>query len=93
MLSSGLGQKYDRPLDRDSAYERLRAKSERAARDAADAQDFANARRYTAPTAARKSTSRSDSLTTTLAKSFVRQLGTKSGQAVVRGILGSFFKR
>jgi uncharacterized protein len=92
MRASGLGPKYDTPLDRDSAYERLRAKSERAAHDA-QTQDFANARRYTASTPERKSSSRSDSLTTTLAKSFMRQLGTKSGQAVVRGILGSLFKR
>ena len=35
--------------------------------------------------------SRSDSVGEVLAKSFARQLGTKGGQAVVRGILGTFF--
>ena len=36
--------------------------------------------------------SRSDSLAETFGKSFVRQLGTKAGQQLVRGILGSLFK-
>ncbi len=40
---------------------------------------------------ARKS-SRSDSIGTAFAKSFARQLGTKSGQAVVRGLLGGLFR-
>lgn len=109
MQSSGMGAKYDTVIDRDSAYERLRAKSDAAARDAAaadqaaaqktaDEREFANARRYdggpnsdAAPR--RTAASRSDSLGVTLAKSFVRQLGTRTGQAVVRGILGSIFKR
>lgn len=98
MVSSGLGAKYNTTIDRESAYERLRAKSESAARDAQQAahdaeQEYHNARRYEPAAPTRKASSRSDSLGTTLAKSFVRQLGTKSGQAVVRGILGSFFKR
>ncbi|WP_233192694.1 helicase HerA-like domain-containing protein [Acidimangrovimonas sediminis] len=36
--------------------------------------------------------SRSDSIGTAFAKSFARQLGSRSGQALVRGILGSLFK-
>ncbi|MFZ9200622.1 MAG: helicase HerA-like domain-containing protein, partial [Paracoccaceae bacterium] len=112
MRASGLGAKYDTPIDRDSAYERLRAKAERAARDAAEAEDrtqraeaeereFARARRYDAEDRAdaagsRRSTTsrnsgRSDSIGTAFAKSFARQLGTKSGQAIVRGVLGSIF--
>ncbi len=106
MAGSGMGAKYDRAIDRDSAYERLRAKAERAARDAAEAEEraerdraedreFSRARRYdgerTAP--ARKSASRSDSIGEAFAKSFARQLGTKSGQAIVRGVLGSIFGR
>ena len=39
------------------------------------------------------SSSRNDSLGEAFAKSFARQLGTRSGQAVVRGILGSIFGR
>jgi DNA helicase HerA-like ATPase len=109
IAASPMGQKYDKVIDRDSAYERLRARSEKAARDAADQQaaedrqveqdkEFARARRYDGTTTASKPTSRapsrrSDSMGEAFAKSFVRQLGTKTGQAVVRGILGSIFGR
>jgi hypothetical protein len=104
MVSSGMGAKYNTTIDRESAYEKLRAKSEAAAREAAateekvaqqkaEDQEFARARRYEPDAPRRTSSSRSDSLGTTLAKSFVRQLGTRTGQAVVRGILGSIFKR
>ena len=58
---------------------------------------YRNARRYDgggyreeAPR--RAPSSRSDSIGTAMAKSFARQLGTRAGQAVVRGILGSLFK-
>ena len=43
-------------------------------------------------TAAPRSSSRSDSLATAFGKSLVRQLGTRTGQAIVRGVLGSLFK-
>lgn len=46
--------------------------------------------RYEAPKK-RTTTSRGDSITTTFAKSFARQLGTKGGQAIVRGVLGTLF--
>lgn len=110
MAASGLGPKYATVLDRDSAYERLRTRAAKAAREAqteaapeteAD-REFSRARRYDGgqtarkepeePAPRRKSTSsRSDSVGEVLAKSFARQLGTKGGQAVVRGILGTFF--
>jgi uncharacterized protein len=104
MAASDMGRLYNTEVDRESAYERLRARAAKAA-DAAQSQEVAEAqakqetrefnaaRRYDGYTPARRSSSsRSDSLGTTLAKSFVRQLGTRAGQAVVRGILGSMFK-
>ncbi len=116
MRASGLGAKYDQPIDRDSAYERLRAKSERAARDAAETEErearakeeereFSRARRldtesdgrlrdFDEPrrrTTSTRSSGRSDSIGEAFAKSFARQLGSKSGQAVLRGVLGSIF--
>jgi uncharacterized protein len=105
VAGSPVAGKYDVLIDRDSAYERLRAKSEAAAKGAeaqaaADAQkagadqDLAHAQRYDGSASApkpRAAGGRSDSIGMTLAKSFARQLGTKSGQAVVRGILGSIF--
>ena len=105
MAASPVQGKYEQLLDRDSAYEKLRARSEAAAREATELEqrqveekrEFERARRYDAdgygePKAKKSSTSgRSDSIGTAFAKSFARQLGTKSGQALVRGILGSIF--
>lgn len=117
MVQSPLAGKYEAQIDRDSAYERLRARADAAAKAAAEAEaaearealeakeagrreapedrEFTSARRYDGKTPARKTSSRksnSDSVGEAFAKSFARQLGTKSGQAIVRGILGSLFK-
>jgi uncharacterized protein len=103
VAGSPVAGKYDVTVDRDSAYERLRAKSEKAAQEAdlqaqdmarksAEEQELAHARRYEKDATPKpRAASRSDSLGTSFAKSFARQLGTKTGQAVVRGILGSLF--
>ncbi|MFT4150461.1 MAG: DUF853 family protein [Paracoccaceae bacterium] len=104
VAASPMKGKYGTPVDRDSAYERLRVRADKAAEEAAakaqqDAQDkeFQRARRYDEGSAQpapkpRSSGSRNDSIGVVLAKSFARQLGTRSGQALVRGILGSIFK-
>jgi DNA helicase HerA-like ATPase len=64
--------------------------------DAEHAREFQKARRYDGREAAPKRTtttsSRRDSIGTTFAKSFARQLGTKAGQSLIRGVLGSLFK-
>ena len=106
IASSPVAGKYDKVVDRDSAYELLQAKAAAAAEEAKKAEEnasekdlneaFNSARRYD-PSAkgsgsSRKSSSRSDSIGTAFAKSFARQLGSRSGQALVRGILGSLFK-
>ena len=108
LAASPLRGKYETTLDRESAYEKLRAKAEAAARDAEAAEaaearkaeeerEYARARRYDGKgyaddkPKATKSSGRSDSIGTAFAKSFARQLGTRSGQALVRGILGSIF--
>jgi len=114
IAASPLAGKYDTVVDRDSAFERLRARAEAAAAaaEAAAAQqetgqvrEFNAGRRYDggtvrnfpadspAPKAAPKpAAKRGDTVTEAFAKSFARQLGTKSGQALVRGVLGSLFK-
>lgn len=110
LAASAMAGKYDSTVDRDSAFERLRARAEAATTAAETAaapetwqidaeREFKSARRYdgAAPKAAPKpaakpSARRSDSVTEAFAKSFARQLGTKSGQAIVRGVLGSLFK-
>ena len=72
-------------------------------RTEAEEREFARARRYDADDRAGETgakrpspsrpTGRSDSIGTAFAKSFARQLGTKSGQAMVRCVLGSIFGR
>jgi len=65
------------------------------------AQEFNNARRYEPPqsksrakpvTTNRTRTSRTDTPVDAFTKSFARQLGTRSGQALVRGVLGTLFR-
>ena len=96
---------YEKLVDRKSAFEILKARAEKAAVEAREAElaeeaadvrerEFKTARRYDGTTkrkTTRKSSSR-DSIGTTFAKSLARQLGTKTGQTLVRGILGSLFK-
>ncbi|GAB4382893.1 helicase HerA-like domain-containing protein [Albidovulum sp.] len=107
IAASGLGGKYDRTVDRDSAFERLQARAAKAAEAAAEAEaeearlkeeerELKRARRYdgarqTDSGRSRRS-SRSDSVATAFGKSLARQLGTRTGRAIVRGILGSLFK-
>ena len=81
----------------EAAEAEARAAAEKA--DEKRLRDFNKARRYdqgktVTKTSTRKTSSsrRSDTLVETFAKSVVRQLGTKSGQAIVRGVLGSLFK-
>ena len=107
IAQSPIRGKYEAVIDRDSAFERLRARAETAAREAAAAEaevaqekeaarEFQNARRYDGRAARPpKTTARSrssDSVGEAFAKSFARQLGTRGGQAVVRGIFGTLFK-
>lgn len=108
MASSEMGRKYGQTIDRDSAYERLQVRAAKAAQEAAAAEakaendkaadaEFRNARRYDGTTASTSKTrtttsSRGDSIGTTLAKSFARSLGSKAGQQLIRGVLGSLFK-
>jgi DNA helicase HerA-like ATPase len=103
MSVSPMRGKYDTPIDRESAWEKLRARAGAAAEEAAraetaatEAREFERARRYDGKVEAeakprRSSSSRSDSVTEVFAKSFARQLGSKSGQAMIRGVLGSIF--
>ena len=107
IAASPLAGKYDRLIDRESAFEILQARAKAAARDAEqaekaatraadEAREFTAARRFSAGDAPAKtrrtSSARSDSVGAAFAKSFARQLGMKSGQAVVRGILGGLFR-
>lgn len=115
MALSPMGVKYDKVLDRQSAYELLAERAEAAARDAEAAaakaqqpesrsyddrdekREYKQARRLDSKVgsgAAKPQSSRrqSDSIATTFGKSLARQMGTKTGQALVRGVLGSLFR-
>lgn len=84
----------------EAAREAARAEAEAAteAESAARAErEFRNARRYDsatgkAPAKPRSRSRSSDSVLETFGKSLARQLGTKSGQALVRGVLGTLFR-
>ncbi|MDM7458361.1 MAG: DUF853 family protein [Paracoccus sp. (in: a-proteobacteria)] len=105
LSASSMGLKYDRPIDRDSAHEMILRRNEAAMqetvadnrRDGTPDDGFRKARRYqpasggtqSAPSTKR---SRSDGITEAFGKSLARQLGTRTGQALVRGILGSLSK-
>jgi hypothetical protein len=102
--NSPVAGKYDKVIDRDSAWERLRARTGAAGGGAKDAtsapegvREFGHGKRWSGdrdedePKAEKPRASRSDSILTTFTKSFVRQLGNKTGQKVVRGVLGTLF--
>jgi DNA helicase HerA-like ATPase len=96
---------YDTPLDRESAYERLKAATE-SRQAAAQATTQAPARpggsmldeaeqalggrgRSGSAQPARAPASRSDSVLETLAKSAARTIGSTVGREIIRGVLGS----
>lgn len=57
--------------------------------------DYKHARRYEPPEPAKRKSSRSsrtDSIAQTFGKSLARQLGTRAGRELVRGVLGSLFR-
>ena len=113
IAASPVAGKYETLVDRESAFERLKARTDQAAAEQAAAEakaahdaeqadrateadrDLKSARRYdggSTGTSRKTSSSRSDSVGEVFAKSLARQLGGRSGQALVRGILGSIFK-
>ncbi|RMC32945.1 helicase HerA-like domain-containing protein [Paracoccus alkanivorans] len=58
-------------------------------------EDYKQTRRYEPPEPARRKSSRSsrsDSIAETFGKSLARQLGTRAGRELVRGVLGSLFR-
>jgi DNA helicase HerA-like ATPase len=98
LAASPLAGRYDRVVDRRSAHELLAARAEESAREAALAEEMlqeakaggkaGTARRYEPA----RGTRAQPSLGEELARTVVRQLGTRQGQKLVRGILGSLFR-
>jgi DNA helicase HerA-like ATPase len=83
VASSPLAGRYDKAVDRQSAYEKL-------ARRAEPAQEReVPERERGAPERRPRASPRRDSVGTAMAKSVVRSVGTAIGRELVRGILGS----
>lgn len=85
MNASPVGSKYETVIDRESAFERLKAQAEKAQEDAPED------RRYSQSGSRSRGRGR-QSVVETLAKSVARTMGSSLGRQIVRGLLGSLFK-
>lgn len=103
IAASPLKGRYDTAVDRESAQEILAGRAEKAAKEASLAEemlaeskardaDLKQARRYE-PTRSGGGRSRAQpTIGSELARAAIKQLNSRQGQALVRGILGSLFK-
>ncbi|HEX6103549.1 MAG TPA: helicase HerA-like domain-containing protein [Alphaproteobacteria bacterium] len=95
IAASPLAGRYDKTVDRQSAYEQLARRAEPAAKRQATAAEeprgpWSERDEDQQPTRRRsRSPSRRDSVGTAMAKSVVRSVGSAIGRELVRGILGS----
>lgn len=104
MAASPVVGKYEDKIDRDSAFERLRARAEAAAKEAEAAEakeadlefkekELKQARRYDgAPKSTRRRSSKSGGFGSEVAKVVIKELKGTTGRRIVRGIFGSLFK-
>ncbi|MFK7765510.1 MAG: helicase HerA-like domain-containing protein [Roseobacter sp.] len=107
MAQSDLAARYDTPVDRKSAFELLKERSDKAAEEAAIAEDaaeeasaqareFSAARRYSGQrvsrSSARSANRQPQSLGQALSKAVMKELSGTTGRRLVRGILGGLFK-
>jgi DNA helicase HerA-like ATPase len=96
LRASAFGPKYDNVIDRESAYEKLKARAEQAAREAEQAK-LEEARVYKAPEPKAKAprqprASSRQSVFETMAKTAARTAGREVTRSILRGVLGSLFK-
>ena len=101
MASSPFGAAYDKPVDRESAFEILarranaQAEPDRQPTDVTGAREFSSARRFSNATPWGKPKTkarRGDTPVQAFSKSFSRSFGTQMGNKFARGLLGSIFK-
>ena len=90
MNSSLVRGVYERQVDRESAYEILKKRTEETAAAAPPAEEEKGF--DWGGVLGGKKTSRSDSILETAAKSTVRAIGSQLGRQIIRGVLGSLFK-
>jgi DNA helicase HerA-like ATPase len=103
LAASPLAGRYDTAVDRESAKEILAARAATAAEDAGSLDDmfakaeaagqaYNKARRYEPPTGQRGGGKPGPSLTESLTSTVIKQLNTREGKKLVRGVLGSLFR-
>ncbi|MFA3915642.1 helicase HerA-like domain-containing protein [Ruegeria hyattellae] len=106
LVDSDLAGKYDKTLDRRSAFEILSARADQASQEAETAEiaaedqppaqrEYASARRYNGARVSRSSsriTRRKDTFASAMGEAVIKELKGTTGRRIVRGILGSFFK-
>ena len=107
LQASDMAGKYDKALDRNSAFEILKERADKAAEEAAKAEEeaeaapqpvlreFNAARRYTGARVSRstsRSSGRGQSFGEAMTKMVVKELTGTTGRRMVRGILGGLFK-
>lgn len=107
MAASDMAGKYDKTVDRESAYEILAKRADAAAQEAEKSEtaaqeqptmvrEFNAARRYSGSRVPRSSSrisrKRDDSFASAISHALIKELKGTTGRRLVRGILGSFFK-
>ncbi len=81
--------KYDTAIDRESAYEKLKQRAEKASEEAQQQQAAEKAAKANKPTRSSSSSSRRQGVGEALMKSVARSVGSSLGRRLVRGLLGS----
>jgi DNA helicase HerA-like ATPase len=86
--ASGLSATYDKPVDRESAYEKLKARAEQAVEPEKEKQSSAASDILFGRTGPRGG-KQSQGLLEAMAKSAARTVGSQVGRELIRGVLGS----
>jgi uncharacterized protein len=95
MQNSLVAGVYENQVDRESAYEVLKARAAETAaaeQPAEEDKGFNWGGMFGGGSASKKSTSRSDTILESAAKSTARAIGSQLGRQIIRGVLGSIFK-
>ncbi len=95
MRRSPVGGLYDKTVDRESAFEMLRERAERRAREheaAAEREELERERSRKTRGSGRRRSSRSDTMGEAVMKSVLRSAGSQLGRTVVRNLIRGLFR-
>ncbi|PID79112.1 ATP-binding protein [bacterium DOLZORAL124_64_63] len=92
---SPIGNRYDQPVDRESAYELLQAKAQKAAHEEQEElqRKIEEKERLKAKRSSGRRSSGRQTATEAMVKSAARSIGSQIGRQIIRGVLGSIFGR